>query len=70
MLQENFSDLSFDEWLETINTYEDENCTVDFLGPDHAAIMHEGGKNLIVHFENHLDINANWHPRRNGPRLA
>jgi len=33
MLQENFSDLSFDEWLETINTYEDENCTVDFLAP-------------------------------------
>ncbi|MFZ9119499.1 MAG: hypothetical protein ACO20S_13165 [Paracoccaceae bacterium] len=50
MLQENFSDLSFDEWLETINTYEDENCTVDFLGPDHAAIMQESGKNLIVHF--------------------
>lgn len=64
MLQENFSDLSFDEWLETINTYEDENCTVDFLGPDHAAIMHEGGKNLIVHFENHLDINANWREGR------
>jgi len=60
MLQENFSDLSFDEWLETINTYEDENCTVDFLGPDHAAIMQESGKNLIVHFENHQDINANW----------
>ncbi|NCW55112.1 MAG: hypothetical protein EBV97_15185 [Rhodobacteraceae bacterium] len=56
MLQENFSDLSFDEWLETINTYEDENCTVDFLGPDHA--------NLIVHFENHLDINANWREGR------
>ena len=64
MLQENFSDLSFDEWLETFNTYEDENCTVDFLGPDHAAIMHEGGKNLIVHFENHLDINANWREGR------
>ena len=26
--------------------------------------MHEGGKNLIVHFENHLDINANWREGR------
>jgi hypothetical protein len=46
MLQENFSDLSFDEWLETINTYEDENCTVDFLGPDHAAISRRAEKTL------------------------
>ena len=30
MLQENFSDMTFYEWLETIYTYEDENCTVDF----------------------------------------
>ena len=53
MLQENFSDMSFDEWLETIYTYEDENCTVDFLGLDHAAILQETVKNLIAHFENH-----------------
>ena len=59
MLQENFSELSFDEWLETISTYEDVNWTVDFLGPDHAVIMQERRKNLIVHFENHQDINAN-----------
>ena len=64
MLLENFSNLSFDEWLETIYTYEHENCTVDFLGPDHAAIMQESGKNLIVHFENHHDINANWREGR------
>lgn len=56
--------LDFQTWLDRLSDLDSDDLFVDYLGPNHAAVLLEQGDTLVVTFEKYADIANAAHQAR------